>query len=884
MTGNFIALLAAFIFSVFPGHARTILTGEAECDYETRMCAQPRIASQATSVDGMSAAEEEAMKFLYAYMATPDALDYTPEFYLENVRLALRASEEMPWGANVPDREWRHFVLPVRVNNENLDHARREFYSELKDRVKGLSMAEAILEVNHWCHEKVSYQPSDARTSSPLATVRNALGRCGEESTFTVAALRSIGIPARQIYTPRWAHTDDNHAWVEAWADGRWYFLGACEPEPVLNMAWFNEPATRGMLMTTTVTGRYDGPEEVIESTPISTVINVTDNYAPVSTSGVYVTDRQGNPSVDATVLFTLYNYAELYPLAEKHTDSNGYASFTSGRGDIVAWATDGEHYNWARLTAGDTISLALDKDKSYIGTADFDLTPPPTGVAVSQVSNELLADNERRKAYEDSVRLKYTSGFISDEKAREICRETGLDISVADALVKARGNLPAVISFLQRVPAELRGRAAALLGVLEEKDLHDISVEALEDHLYNTFGNEDSPLYMPFVLNPRVEIEMIHPYKRTIRELLTPHQIETFRANPQLVADCLAANIESDTIYNPGELRQSPISALTGRIADKLNREIAFVAICRSLGIPARINPVNHIVQYADETDTWHDLASVADCTYMGGSEMIIAEDEATADRNPKYYSHFTLSEIKDGKPQLMEFEDFEGVQSINDRRYMLSPGQYLMVTGQRMADGTVLAHTDIFSVGETPVVKPRLILRQDSTALQVIGNLDAELNYTPVTFEANQVKEAPERSILSSTGRGYYILGFIAPGHEPSSHALNDIAMAKDELEKAGNKILLLFADTESAGRYRTADYGALPAGIEYGIDTDGRIAEAVRQGLELSDSVTASMPYFVIADTFNRIVYAHGGYTIHLGSTLAHHLTILSHPLDI
>lgn len=50
--------------------------------------------------------------------------------------------------------------------------------------------------------------------------MKTAYGRCGEESTFTVAALRSVGIPARQVYTPRWAHTDDNHAWVEAWVNG----------------------------------------------------------------------------------------------------------------------------------------------------------------------------------------------------------------------------------------------------------------------------------------------------------------------------------------------------------------------------------------------------------------------------------------------------------------------------------------------------------------------------------------------------------------------------------------------------------------------------------------------------------------------------------------
>ena len=30
------------------------------------------------------------------------------------------------------------------------------FFDELKDRVKGLSLYDAVLEVNHWCHEKLS--------------------------------------------------------------------------------------------------------------------------------------------------------------------------------------------------------------------------------------------------------------------------------------------------------------------------------------------------------------------------------------------------------------------------------------------------------------------------------------------------------------------------------------------------------------------------------------------------------------------------------------------------------------------------------------------------------------------------------------------------------
>lgn len=186
--------------------------------------------------------QRDYLTFLYAYMALPDIADHSSDFFLENVDVALQARREMPWGKDIPEREFRHFVVPLRINNEPLDGHRRIFYDELRDRVKNLSIEDAILEVNHWCHEKATYQPSDGRTHSPMQTVYTAIGRCGEESTFTVAALRSIGIPARQVYTPRWAHTDDNHAWVEAYANGKWHFLGACEPEPVLDLGWFNAP------------------------------------------------------------------------------------------------------------------------------------------------------------------------------------------------------------------------------------------------------------------------------------------------------------------------------------------------------------------------------------------------------------------------------------------------------------------------------------------------------------------------------------------------------------------------------------------------------------------------------------------------------------------
>lgn len=104
----------------------------------------------------LSDAERQALQFLYAYMPLPDIVDYPGDFHLMNVSYALKARSEMDWGKRVPDREFLHFVLPVRVNNENLDESRKVFYEELKERVKGMSMYDAVLEVNHWCHEKVT--------------------------------------------------------------------------------------------------------------------------------------------------------------------------------------------------------------------------------------------------------------------------------------------------------------------------------------------------------------------------------------------------------------------------------------------------------------------------------------------------------------------------------------------------------------------------------------------------------------------------------------------------------------------------------------------------------------------------------------------------------
>ncbi len=405
----------------------------------------------------------QCLQVLYAYMPLPDMLDRTPQYYMDHVVTpALKARKEMPWGKNIPDEVFRHYVLPIRVNNEALDLHRPIFYEELKKRIQRLDMTSAILEINHWCHEKVTYQPSDGRTHSPLQSVSSAIGRCGEESTFTVAAMRAMGIPARQVYTPRWAHTDDNHAWVEVWADGEWHFLGACEPEPVLDLGWFNAPAARGMLMHARTFGNYYGTDEVLGRQPGNTDINVTSHYAPTDTLYICVTDRTGQAVPDAKVTFRIYNYAEFYPIAAKLTDANGETSLIAGLGDILVWATDGNRFGLHKCTVGrdKRVYIPLIHDGSSELDFTLDIVPPAQQTISVPVTDEMRAANDRRLAREDSIRNSYMASWPKN---------------ISPTITKSRGNHEVITNFLATLPSGLEEKALSLLANLSEKDLTDV-------------------------------------------------------------------------------------------------------------------------------------------------------------------------------------------------------------------------------------------------------------------------------------------------------------------------------------------------------------------------------------------------------------------------
>lgn len=817
----------------------------------------------------MSIAQREAMMFLYAYMPLCDIANQSGDYFLEMVDCTLKAKEEMPWGKVVPEREFIHFVLPLRVNNENLDTCRTVFYAELKDRVKGLSMHDAVLEVNHWCHEKVVYQPSDGRTSSPLASIKTAYGRCGEESTFTVSALRAVGIPARQVYTPRWAHTDSNHAWVEAWVDGEWRFFGACEPEPVLDLGWFNAPASRAMLMHTKAFGKYDGPEEIMSQNAGYTEINIIDNYAPSTTAEVIVTDSEGNPVEDATVEFKLYNYAELYSIATKKTNKEGKASLTAGKGDVVVWASKDGRYNFGKLSFGkdEHITLALDKKAGDAYSVDIDIIPPVEGANLPEVTEEQRAENTRRMAYEDSIRNAYVATFFNEQTALEWAKahpvKNASVEAIAEMLVKSRGNHDIITSAL----ADHKEQAAWILSLVVDKDLRDIPQEALIDHITNT-PDWNAAENHAMISNPRVSNEMITPYRSFFKAAITQDDAQRFRQSPADLAKWVADSIRIDKECNRGGAPISPIGVWKARVADPHSRNIFFVAMARSLDIPARIDDVTGKVQILNDSN-------LVDIDFETSEQIVAKQGILQASYaptkmldNPKYYNHFSIAKLTDrGSLYTLNYNEGDGVREGTTWANLLKDGanldcgDYLMVTGTRLANGGVLAHLEAFAVADGQTTKTEMVMRQSLDDVQVIGSFNSESLYMPIDGDA-------AKSVLSTTGRGYFVVAVLGVGQEPTNHALRDIATLAKDFEQWGRQMILLFPSMDDYKQFRPEEFPGLPSNITFGIDIDSSIQDQIVKEMKLTNK---TLPMFIIADTFNRVVFMSQGYTIGLGEQM-------------
>lgn len=811
--------------------------------------------------------EEQALKFLFAYMPLSDLADYSTDFMKANVLKSLQVKVETPWGKQIPEEVFLHFVLPPRINNENLDSFRLAYYDELKARIKGLSMRDAALEINHWCHEKVNYRGTDSRTSAPMSTIGKTFGRCGEESTFTVSAMRTAGIPSRQVYTPRWAHTDDNHAWVEVWIDGTWHYLGACEPDAELDRGWFSEPSQRTMLVHTRTYGHYFGPEETMDASDRFSELNLTPRYAKTKKVNVLVHGSDGNPARGAKVEFKLYNYAEFYPLATIITDDSGTAHFTTGLGDLLVWASFEKKFTWARLHVPGTDTLRLVTDKAFVENEkiNYDFTPPKVFKPVTTVSENARKLNERRLAFEDSVRNKTllsfrdTAWIIQYAKTNRIAEDSLLRI-----FRLSYGNWKEILNYIETNKGADRRLLLPLISGISDKDLSDTKSPVLSDHLaqFNStpVDKNITPEFIEkYILAPRIGMEILSPWRSFLASKMGP---ELARGTPQDMMELInwiKTNITVDLVANKHSRAPiTPIGVYNLRVADPVSRNIFFVANCRTFGIPARLNPETLLPEY-HQNGNWYraDFENPEAQPEIGKVSL----KDLNNNISPQYSLHFTIARIQDGKSQTLEFDEGRKLSDFPDT-LLLETGQYVLVTGRRLSDASVLTSLTFFKVSKEKPVSVNVELRKEESALKILGRCD------PAKINLTSLPESREMQLSGMMKAQNSVVVLLDPESEPSKHILNDLEPYTEQFDHWPGQFIFVVVQGKEMKSATFRNY-RLPLKTNFAADTKDTLGQMLTP---LTGKISVNtLPVVFVCLPSGEIVFTSSGYKIGIGEQL-------------
>lgn len=612
-------------------------------------------------------------------LGTLPALDLAQvdfDTWVDYAQHALFLRENSPYCKDVPEDIFLHNVFYPRINNEDIVPCRSYFYHLAWKSVEGHSPKEAALAVNRWCAGEMTYESTDNRTINPITAYRCGLGRCGEESTFCVSVMRSVGIPARQIYAPWWSHCDDNHAWVEVYADGDWHYLGACEPEPVLNRGWFNSASSRAMGICSRRFFDYgEDREKPLGKLGCCLLDNQTQRYCQTVSLRVQIPD----PGENAWVRVYVFNMASLMEIAAVQPDAEGWVSLELGQGSCVVEGEKDGKFTWSFVTLEKPVTLTLCPDctEPKSGILDMDFMAPAAKGGGAGLTQEQSQRREKEQHDAQAARKRKKEALPTFQTGNET-----LDYLLMQAGANAEKLLPMIEEeVLQRLP---------------RKDWRDAEPQVLESFLQKA----------PQVKELRIGWEKLTDWIDAVKNQVP----EDVQKDPEGLWTWLGENFrEGDCRFYPS-LWADPKSTLRLGAGDEKGRSVLFVAVLRLNGIEARLSPVSGKPQYLDG-DRFRQ---------PGKQNMTFAKLTISGLEEARYGIGWSVSRWERGWKRLNL--DSTGT-------YVLPVGIYQLVTCNRLPNGNQLVRMQVLHLDQDMQIRAE---RRQAKGEQLLAHFPITLKET--------------------------------------------------------------------------------------------------------------------------------------------------------
>jgi len=725
--------------------------------------------------------EHDAARWILAWLPESDLASLSPDLLKEHVYLACETYRQAPWRDNLPRETWLHFVVPHRISQEPLQPWRGVLQRELAPVVAPYqSMENAALAVNRWCREQATYIATSGRDMGPLTTMKRGLGRCEEEMILTVCAMRAAGIPARTCSTPYWTFTDDNHAWVEVWADGGWFYAESCDDRRCLNDAWFSGAASRAGFVRSTGYGQFDPrAEQLYRADGGVTVINSTAVYTDPFLLRASVA---GHPEIPVNI--NVLNYGTIRAIAR--LDEGGEINLGPGSFALTAEAPDGSGDLLLKTvtgTPGQVIEVELDPALDHYDTETspgFWLTYPEAGARPKREAICVSDEVDRHH------RLLVAADKANREKLRTLDEaETAVLDSLPDVL-RADWDIilekpcesfsPLVRLLVWYRHEEERQALTWLLADADDKDLLELDERMIRAHVdlsLEVRGDLPDDVFREGILACRINREPGSDWRRAMP------LVEGTNADGGIQK--MLAAFGDDWISSEPTYFGNPVppadTFLLGR-GTETDLKVAFVALCRRNGVPARyrhgtvelwdgkwreVNPLP-----AEGEDTADESA-----TSMGWVDLGLTRDGVLWPE-AESYRHFMVSRPGEGLLKSPWWDPVTGLQPWD-------AGQYWFCATVRVPGGSAFGRLTRFAVEADDTTVVRLPVDMEPGGWDPSSLVVSDLEESLFEFWPEATADLPESGLF-----------FIFEPGEPATRMIPVLGRLARRLEARGLAVI--------------------------------------------------------------------------------------------
>ena len=513
-------------------------------------------------------------------------------------------------------------------------------------------------------------------------------------------------------------------------------------------------------------------------------------------------------------------------------TDEKGEIHVTTGKGSLhINVMQDGLWAEGAIDTRKeDILELTLKEFAIPEGWQNFDsIAPIDTPVNTDQPTEEQKEERDRRLAEALKIRTAKVEAFIPDWK----------------------------VDFVDKA-GENKEVCEKLMSVLTDKDRIDAKPAVLKSHVDAALHLKDAypeNIYYSYVLNPRVFNEVMTDYRGAIAAAFTEEEKAAFREDPKAIWSWIEENIKVCPEAEQESVYFVPTASLKIRKSSELSRHILFVAIARTLGVPARLNPMDGAMEYLMPDSVKQGAAAYENSKFQAviagkakEARLVFTDGGLTW----TYNQNWSIARLeKDGYLSL----ELEGLSWENGKLAIeADPGIYRILTGNRLPNGNVFGKSLTFSVEKGEEKTVELNFREAK-----LNDMLEDIAIQPFNLLEKDGTKVPAADV---TRGGRKILFWLEVSKEPTEHILNELMEKKEAFEKYKENLLFIIKKEEDLNDPTLSRCRAALPGIPVLYDTFTENVNTLGRRMYVDPE---KLPLILVTSGELNGIYATSGYNV-------------------